>query len=89
MQLTNDALNHRTVAEIQRKVVDQGKRNLFSRLFHARDDQGKITAWGLELDRILRVFNVRRVAFTRLSLTIMFLGRVGHKYPRDCFWDPQ
>ena len=76
MQLTNDALNHRTVAEIQRKVVDQGKRNLFSRLFHARDDQGKITAWGLELDRILRVFNVHASSLFYLIIADCLIFRL-------------
>lgn len=41
---TNRSLNDRTVAEIQRKVVRQGKRNKFSRFVLAKGDD-KIVAW--------------------------------------------
>ena len=50
--------NHRAVAEIQRGVVKGGKRNAISRAFHAKDDQGTIAAWRLDLNRILHIFNV-------------------------------
>ena len=42
---TNRSLNDRTVAEIQRKVVKQGKRNKFSRFVLAKGDEDKIVAW--------------------------------------------
>jgi len=49
---------HRTVAEIQGKVIKRSGRNIVSRLFRAKDDAGAIAAWKLELNRILQVFNV-------------------------------
>ena len=53
-----DALYRRTLAEIQRKVVKQGKRNVASRLVHAKGDKDKIVAWTQDLLRVLNVFNV-------------------------------
>ena len=58
--------------EIKRKVTKRTKRNVVSRLVHARDDKDTIAAWKLDLNRILHVFNVRSVIFTQLSLTIPF-----------------
>ena len=55
---TNNVLDRRTVAEVQRKVIKQGGRNAVSRFFHARDDKEMIAAWKYELNRILHVFNV-------------------------------
>ena len=49
---------HRTVAEIQAKVVKQSQRNVASRLVHAKYDREKIATWKLDLNRILHVFNV-------------------------------
>ena len=49
------------VADIQRKLVKWGKRNAISRRFHVRDDEKMIATWGLDLDKILQVFNVRSV----------------------------
>ena len=60
-QFTDGALDRRTVAEIQRKVTKQSRRNAVSRLFHARNDKDMIAAWKLDLGRILQVFNVRSV----------------------------
>ena len=68
----DDEINRRTVTEIQRKVTKQSQRNALSRFFHARNDKEKIAAWKLELDRILRVFNVRSVNLTWLSLSVPF-----------------
>ena len=56
-----DALYRRTLAEIQRKVVKQGKRNVASRLVHAKGDKGKIVAWTQDLLRVLNIFNVRLI----------------------------
>ena len=52
-------LDRRTLAEIQRKVVKQGKRNAASRFIHAKGDKDKIAAWKQDLVRVLNVFNVR------------------------------
>ena len=57
------ALDRRTVAEIQRKVIKHSGRNAVSRLVHAANDKEKITGWKLVLDRILHVFNVRCATF--------------------------
>ena len=57
-------LGHRTVAKIQRKATKQSGRNQISRLVHARSDKEKLTAWKLELDRILQVFNVRLITYS-------------------------
>ena len=48
----------RAVAEIQRRIVKQGKRNAISRHLHARNDKDKIAAWRTDLVRILHIFNV-------------------------------
>ena len=57
-----DSIDRRTLTEIQRKVVKQGKRNPASRLFYARGDKDKIAGWKQDLVRVLNVFNVRLVA---------------------------
>ena len=62
--LTTRALDHRTVAKIQRKVIEKSGRNAVSRTFQARDDKDAITAWKLDLGRILQVFNVHPIIFT-------------------------
>jgi len=55
------ALDHRTVARIQEKIIEKGGRNLLSRLANATNDKETITTWKLDLNRILHVFNVRSV----------------------------
>ena len=55
---TYHALDRRTVAEIQGKVIKQSGRHALSRLFHAKSDKEKIAAWKSDLNRILVVFNV-------------------------------
>jgi hypothetical protein len=60
------------VAEIQRKVVKQSRRNAVSRLLHARNDKETIGGWKLELNRILHVFNVCPVVSSWSSLTVGF-----------------
>jgi hypothetical protein len=54
-------LNRRTLAEIQSKVIEKGKRNVVSRLFHVKSDKETIAAWKSDLNKILLVFNVRSV----------------------------
>ena len=55
------ALDRRTVAGIQEKIVDKCGRNLLSRLANAKSDKETIATWKLDLNRILHVFNVRSV----------------------------
>ena len=51
--------------EIQRHITKRGRRNAISRLYHARDDKEAISAWNLDLEGILGVFNVCSVAPAR------------------------
>ena len=69
-EFADDAVDFRTVTEIRTKVTEQSKRNVVSRLLHAKNDKEKIVAWKLDLNRILHVFNVRSVTFTWLPLII-------------------
>ena len=55
------ALNRRTVAGIQAKIIKKGGRNMVSRLANAKNDKETITAWKLDLNRILHIFNVSPV----------------------------
>ena len=50
------------MAEIERDVIEQEKRNVIPRYLDAKDDTEKVTAWRLDLDGILRVVSVRSVA---------------------------
>ena len=63
------ALNRRTVAGIQEKIVEKGGRNLVSRLAHAKNDKETIATWKLDLNRILHIFNVCPVTIVRPFLT--------------------
>ena len=58
------------MAEIQRKVIKHGGRNAISRHFHAKNDKETIAAWKLDLNRVLQVFNVCLITFTRMLLII-------------------
>ena len=60
------------MAEIQRKTIKQSGRNPASRLLHAKNDRETIATWKFDLNRILRVFNVRPVAPVWLLLTAHF-----------------
>ena len=57
------------MAEIQRNIIKQGKRNPVSRYFHTKSDKEAVAGWRLGLNRILRVFNVRLITSVRLPLT--------------------
>jgi len=46
------------VAEIQKKIIKQSRRNPAARLLYAKNDKETITAWKSDLNRILQVFNV-------------------------------
>jgi len=52
------ALNRRTVAEIQKKIIEKRGRHLLSRIAHAKNDKEEIPTWKLDLNRILHIFNV-------------------------------
>jgi hypothetical protein len=58
------------VADIEKKVVKQSNRSSASRLLHYKNDQEKIAGWKLDLNRILRVFQVDSVVSLLLSLTV-------------------
>ena len=57
------------MAEIERNVIEQGRRNAVSRYLHAKDDKDKIAGWRSDLVRVLHVFNVRSIVSVRLLLT--------------------
>ena len=59
--------NRSSVVEIQRHIVKRGKRSVFSRPFHTKDDSKAIAAWRSDLDRIRRDFEVREVPSLILS----------------------
>ena len=60
------------MAEIQRKVVKQSGRKAVSQIFQAKNDKDAISAWKLDLNRILHVFNVRSAVFTWPPLMVSF-----------------
>jgi hypothetical protein len=49
------------LAEIQRGIIKKGKRNVVSRLLHAKNDKEVIATWKSDLSKILLVFNVSSV----------------------------
>jgi hypothetical protein len=51
-------INHRSVADMRRKVDKQSKRNTIFRFILAKGDKDKIIAWNQDLVRVLHVFNV-------------------------------
>ena len=55
------ALNRRTVAGIQERIIEKRGRNLVSRLANAKNDKETIATWKLDLNRILHIFNVRLI----------------------------
>ena len=59
--IIDDPTDRRTVAEIQGKIIKQGKRNVVSRHLHAKNDKETIATWRSDLNRILLIFNVRSV----------------------------
>jgi len=60
------------VAEIQTNIIERGRRNGLSRMFHAKNDKETIATWRVDLNGILHVFNVRDVVLGRLPLTANF-----------------
>ena len=64
MRMPDDFLTEfsiRTMDEIQLHIIERGKRSVISRRYHAKDDEKAIAARKLDLNEILRVFNVRCV----------------------------
>jgi len=72
MCFSHYALDLRTMAGIQGRIVDKRKRGLVSRLANAKNDKEIIAAWKLDLIRILQVFNVRSAGSVRLPLIVSF-----------------
>ena len=68
----DSALNHSTVAEIQRDVNRQKGRNRIYRFICARANKDTIAEWWAELPRILQIFQVGSVGYARLSLIVRF-----------------
>ena len=64
---TDTALDRRTVAEIQEKVIEKRGRNMVSQFFHAKDDKETIAGWNADLNRVLQVFTVCSVGFNWLA----------------------
>ena len=62
----------RTMDGIQEHIIEWGKRNAISRRYHAKDAKEAVATWKLDLDRILRVFNVCSVAPAWQLLTFRF-----------------
>lgn len=60
------------MTEIQKHIVERGKRNALSRRYHAKDDKEAIATWGLEFNRILHVFHVCPIASAWRLLTFSF-----------------
>jgi len=67
----------RTLDEIQENIVKRSRKNAISRRYRAKDDKEAIATWRLDLNRILRVFNVRSVIPTRPLLTVRFQAELG------------
>ena len=62
----------RAIAEIQRDVIELGRRSTISRLLHAKSDSDTLAAWRSDLNRILHVFNVRSTTYSPTILTVHF-----------------
>jgi hypothetical protein len=62
----------RTMDEIQRHIIERGKRNAISRHYHAKDDKEAIATWRPDLSGILHTFKVCSVASVWRLLTSRF-----------------
>ena len=76
MRIVSDLLAipsiRRAIAEIQRDVIELGRRSTISRLLHAKGDNDTLAAWRSDLNRILHVFNVRSTTYSPTMLTVRF-----------------
>ena len=52
------------------KIIKRRKRNVISRLLHARSDRETIAGWKSDLTKILLIFNVSSLISAWLSLTV-------------------
>ena len=81
----------RTMNEIRGHIVERGRRNAISRSYHAMTDDKKVIAtWKLDLDRILRVFNVCSITPARPPAVFGFqveLGANAHANVSDTHQD--
>jgi hypothetical protein len=68
----DDALDRSTLAEIQKGIVEKGKRNPVSRFFRAKNDKDTIAGWKSDLTKILLIFNVGSVSVVWISLTVRY-----------------
>ena len=60
---TYEGPNLRTLAAIRKEAIGKrDKRNMRSRLFHSKDNEGVIASWKQDLVRILQIFHVRSVS---------------------------
>ena len=57
------------MAEIRRTVIKRSKRNVLSRHLVAKGDKEKIATWRVELEKMIRDFNVRSIVTVRRLLT--------------------
>jgi len=53
------------VEKIQRKLAKRGKRGVVYRWFHAEEDRKEISAWRVDLKKIVQVFEVCSVTWAR------------------------
>ena len=72
-QFIHESVNRRTVAGIQYRVIEKGKRNVVSRVFrsvfHSKSvDNDAIASWGQDLNRIRQIFTVRSISHIWQSL---------------------
>ena len=79
----------RTVADIQRKIIKQDKRNAVTQLFHAKNDKEKIATWRADLNRILLVFNVRSIAPCAAIIKYSSPDRARNRHTRNRHEDPR
>ena len=64
------SFGRRTVAGIEKRVVERGERRVASRLLHRNNpNEETIATWRLDLNQILQVFEVRSVTFIYPLLT--------------------
>ena len=70
---------------MQKKIIKQDKRNVVSRMLHAKEDKDKIATWKQDLNRFLHIFNVRSDDPVWLSLRNCSSDGVADGYPRDRF----
>ena len=72
-RLAHHARDCRTVSQIQKSAVEPDKRNPLSRVFNAKNDKDRVTAWRSDLDRILHIFEVRSTAHSLQTLLTVHL----------------